>query len=247
MSIRRLLATTAAMAVAAVVLSVVTPDLSWLAGSSGDLQRAVHTAGADAVLLAGVAALAWATWTWGLLGLLLTALSVLPGVIGSLARVVAGCLLPAGARRAAALALGVGLATGTPVLVGCAASPTPAAVDLADSSTAGPVQDWPADGPVADWPAGAAGAGGAPEGPAAPDPVPVPDRPLPAPGEHVVLRGDCLWDIAADDLRRRTGHDPTDGAVAAAVRTWWLANTPVIGPDPDLLLPGQVLRPPPAL
>jgi nucleoid-associated protein YgaU len=34
--------------------------------------------------------------------------------------------------------------------------------------------------------------------------------------------------------------------VAAAVDAWWHANAAVIGPDPDLLLPGQVLRPPPA-
>jgi hypothetical protein len=30
------------------------------------------------------------------------------------------------------------------------------------------------------------------------------------------------------------------------VHAWWVANAGVIGPDPDLLLPGQVLRPPPS-
>jgi hypothetical protein len=28
------------------------------------------------------------------------------------------------------------------------------------------------------------------------------------------------------------------------VDAWWSANADVIGPDPDLLLPGQVLQPP---
>jgi hypothetical protein len=32
--------------------------------------------------------------------------------------------------------------------------------------------------------------------------------------------------------------------VAAAVQAWWRTNAAVIGPDPDLLLPGQVLQPP---
>jgi nucleoid-associated protein YgaU len=61
-------------------------------------------------------------------------------------------------------------------------------------------------------------------------------------GEHVVLRGDCLWEIA----ERRLAHDGpyTTAEVATAVHAWWQANADVIGPDPDRLLPGQVLRPP---
>jgi hypothetical protein len=235
MSTRRLLATTAAMGLAAVLLYAVTPDLAWVTDSGTDLQRAVDTVGAETVLLGGVAGLAWATWAWGLLGLLLTALSALPGAAGSLARSATRLLLPAGARRAAALALGVGLAVGAPVLTGCAA-PAPAAVELAGSpGPAVAVPDWPLpDDPAAAQPVEPATA-----------PPPVDDWPRPAAGDHVVLRGDCLWDIAAADLRARTGHDPADGAIAAAVRAWWSVNEPVIGPDPDLLLPGQVLHPPP--
>ena len=46
------------------------------------------------------------------------------------------------------------------------------------------------------------------------------------------------------DLPARVGR-PTDGReVAGAVHAWWSANAAVIGPDPDLLLPGQVLTPP---
>lgn len=90
----------------------------------------------------------------------------------------------------------------------------------------------------ADWPGG-------PETGQAGAPLPVPDWPGPAAGEHVVLRGDCLWDIARDWLTgRRPGHPVADAEIAAAVQAWWQANAAVIGPDPDLLLPGQVLRPP---
>ncbi|RBY74763.1 hypothetical protein DQ238_21105 [Geodermatophilus sp. TF02-6] len=256
MSIRRLVGTAAAMAAIAVVLRAVTPDLAWLADPGLDLPRAVDTAGADTVLLAGVAALAWAAWLWGCLGLVLTVLSALPGTAGALARAVTRRLLPAGARRAAALTLGVGLATSGPLLTACSTAPgqpAAAAVTLT-SSTQSPVADWPAPvaeqpaapGPVPDWPSPAPeSSAGATDRPPAPTAAgPGADRPAPTPGDHVVLRGECLWDIAADDLRRRSGAEPADGEVAAAVTAWWRANTDVIGPDPDLLLPGQVLRPP---
>jgi hypothetical protein len=59
-----------------------------------------------------------------------------------------------------------------------------------------------------------------------------------------VLRGECLWSIAEADLLARTGSVPTVAEVAVAVDRWWTANAAVIGDDPDLLLPGQVLRPP---
>jgi hypothetical protein len=289
MSIRRLLGTAAAMAAAAVGLRAGTPDLSAVTAAGPDLQRAVDTAGADTVLLAAVAVLAWAAWLWGAVGLTLTALSALPGAAGALAQALTRCVLPAGARRAAALALGVGLVAGGPVLAGCTtpAGALPRAV--ATASAQAPVVDRPATppaapapaterspsvptgtGPVPDWPAPVTGEqlpapvpdrpapATAEQPPAVPDrptpaavpdrptPAAVPDRPTPAADEHVVLRGDCLWDIAAGDLARRTGGTPTDAEVATAVDAWWQANAAVIGPDPDLLLPGQVLRPPPA-
>lgn len=240
MSIRRLLAAAAAMAAAAAGLRLLTPDLRAVTAAGPDLQRAVDAAGAEPLLLAGVAALAWAAWLWGALGLLLTALSALPGITGALARALARRVLPAGARRAAALALGVGLVTGGPALAACVPSPgapPPTLVAAAESSAApaGPVPDWPATPATPATPV-----------PAADPPPPVPDWPAPAEGEHVVLRGECLWTVAAADLARRTGRTPTDGEVAAAVVRWWHANAAVIGPDPDVLLPGQVLRPPPA-
>jgi hypothetical protein len=56
----------------------------------------------------------------------------------------------------------------------------------------------------------------------------------------VVRRGDSLWSITA----RHLGPGASDAEVAAEWPRWWQANRSVIGPDPDLLLPGMRLRPP---
>ena len=56
----------------------------------------------------------------------------------------------------------------------------------------------------------------------------------------VIRRGDTLWDIVAREL----GREASDAEVAAAWPLWHAANSDVIGPDPDLILPGQILRAP---
>ena len=61
--------------------------------------------------------------------------------------------------------------------------------------------------------------------------------------EVVVRRGDTLWSIAA----RHLGPDPSDAEIAQAWPAWHDANREVVGPDPDVLLPGQVLRAPRAV
>jgi nucleoid-associated protein YgaU len=59
-------------------------------------------------------------------------------------------------------------------------------------------------------------------------------------GAAVTVRpGDCLWDIT----RRQLAH-PTPNRVATDWPRWWRTNRSVIGADPDLVLPGQRLRPP---
>ena len=58
--------------------------------------------------------------------------------------------------------------------------------------------------------------------------------------EVVVRRGDSLWDIAA----RHLGADASAAEIATEWPRWHAANAAVIGPDPDLLLPGQRLLPP---
>jgi hypothetical protein len=55
-----------------------------------------------------------------------------------------------------------------------------------------------------------------------------------------VRRGDSLWLIAA----RRLGAHPRPAEIAASWPRWYAANRAVIGTDPDLILPGQVLTEP---
>lgn len=60
--------------------------------------------------------------------------------------------------------------------------------------------------------------------------------------EVVVVRGDSLWSIAA----RHLPAGSTDRQVADAVERWYATNAHVVGADPDLVRPGQVLVAPPA-
>lgn len=75
--------------------------------------------------------------------------------------------------------------------------------------------------------------------PARAGPVAAPTTPTAA-TPVVVLRGDCLWSIAARHLPPGTGP----AAVERAWRQWYSANSSIIGPDPNLVLPGQILLPP---
>ena len=235
MYVARWTATTAVMAGAAWGLHVLGAGWGELHAAAADPQRLVDTGGPDALLLAVVTALAWLCWAWGAVGLLLTAASAAPGWAGALARVLLSGLVPAGARRAAALAIGVGLTAAAPLAV-------PAGPPTVALSTAAGDQNAAAAPVLVDWPGPTTGA---PDRQTADAPAPVPDWPADAPSGRVVLRGDCLWDIARAHLAGEHPDRPVpDADVATAVQAWWQANAAVIGPDPDLLLPGQVLRPP---
>lgn len=59
-------------------------------------------------------------------------------------------------------------------------------------------------------------------------------------GEVVVRGGDSLWSIVAAAL----GPYATDVEVAQAWPEWYRANRSVIGSDPNIILPGQVLHAP---
>lgn len=80
--------------------------------------------------------------------------------------------------------------------------------------------------------------------------VVVPDRPtvgaatrytpIRSPRRVVVRPGDTLWSIARAEL----GPNCSDRAIAARWPAWYATNAAVIGPDPDQLEPGQVLKQP---
>ena len=62
----------------------------------------------------------------------------------------------------------------------------------------------------------------------------------PAERVHVVDPGDTLWDIAVTDL----GGQPDEARISAHWHRIHRLNLAVIGPDPDLIHPGQQLRMP---
>jgi hypothetical protein len=201
----------------------VTGALVWASG--GLVARVAAPGAASLADLLGLAAAAgaWAAATWLAAGVALCVLARLRGgrVLTRLSRRLAG---PAARRMAAAL-LGAGLA-GLPVWAAPAhagrlapagaTAPGPTSGDERPGVPAG----WTPDRPAAPRPAGPARAAGV--------------------GPVVVRPGDTLWDIAAAHLP----GDPTTASVAAAWPRWYAANRRAIGPDPDLLLPGQRLRPP---
>ncbi len=62
-----------------------------------------------------------------------------------------------------------------------------------------------------------------------------------AAAEVVVRRGDTLWSIVA----RHLGPSASPADIDTEWPRWWAANRDVIGPDPDVIFPGQRLLPPP--
>lgn len=72
--------------------------------------------------------------------------------------------------------------------------------------------------------------------------LPMPERavgPAHQPADQVVVvRGDSLWELAASEL----GPQATDREITERWHVVYHRNRAVIGPDPDLISPGQVLR-----
>jgi nucleoid-associated protein YgaU len=223
---------------------------------AADALRGVPVPPADA-LLAGVSALAAAGVAWLLLGVALEVLAHAPGRVGRSLAGLSAVVTPALVRRAVGVALGLGVGLG-----GSPSPPTPVravSVALEDAAQAA-VRDTVVPAAVA-APAPVGGGRGLPEPGWSPDPDPgwTPDAPVVRPqpdvtavspagrrsasdgsAEIVVRRGDSLWAIAA----RHLGPGATDAEVAAEWPRWYAANRATIGADPDLVLPGQVLRPP---
>lgn len=266
---RALLVALASLAVAAAAAFVLldTARQSWAAiGAPGPASPA------DGVLLViGTAGAFVAVW-FGL-GLALSALAGLPGAAGRVAHRASERLAPAAVRRVAAFLIGTtltaALVPGTAVASGTLVAPSRAAGAAAahalqvapDPAFAAGHSATPSapDPSFAAAPPTTSTAGDA-SAPAAPDPSWTPNRPAPARrampsvdllssrpvagrtvDEHVVVRrGDTLWDIAA----RHLGPSTSAEEVAREWPRWYAANRHVIGDDPDLLKPGQLLTPP---
>jgi nucleoid-associated protein YgaU len=198
------------------------------------------------VLLALVAVVGLLGLAWLAIGVLLEAVARVPGAVGAGAARASAALSPLVVRRVAAIVLGVGVGAsgvGAGAAVAGPARVVGTAVAGAVAPTAG--QSDGAALPDPGW-TPAPDPGWTPTTPTVrPQPdvsvvtgrraAPVEDR-----GEVVVHRGDSLWSIAA----RHLGPGATDSEVADAWPRWFAANRDVVGPDPDRLLPGQVLRAP---
>ena len=126
-----------------------------------------------------------------------------------------GC--PAPARRALLAGLGVVLAGGGALVAGpSSAAPVPSQQPIGSRTGVGPLAL-----PVPARPTGAAGV-------------------VPSPRIEVVRPGDSLWHLA----QQRSGRRASTQDVARLVERTYRANRGVIGPDPDLIRPGQRLHVP---
>jgi hypothetical protein len=213
--------------------------LGWATSGAVTVVTAPGPATFDELLALVAAGVAWAVLAWLTAGLLLCLAAGARGADGRLDRV-ARAVAPLAVRRLAALLLGLGL-VGAPLALAVPAQadhtvsaaaqqtdPTPRPVDV-------PALDrWTPDRPVA--PAATS------RQPAEPLALLVsrPHRGRVVSDHVVVRRGDTLWDIAA----RALGPDASVADIAASWPGWYAANRSAIGPDPDLILPGQRLRPP---
>jgi nucleoid-associated protein YgaU len=223
----------------------------------------------EAALDTAAAALAAVVLGWLLLGYLCVLGGRGAGVVARCSRRLSRLLLPRTVRRLLEAATGVSLlmVTATPAVAGPMLVTTPAAASgTVVTATAAPSAADPERLPSLDRPA-TTSLVLAPV-PAVPPPVlaptppsasPAPPAPVPrghlpvapstpgvtagsTPDEIVVHRGDCLWSVVS----RALGPSASDAEIAQAWPRWYAANRSVVGPDPDLLLPGQRLRAPSA-
>jgi nucleoid-associated protein YgaU len=223
--------------------------LAWAAVGLLHLPRAAARLDVLVGLAACTGAVVVATWLAVAAAVALAATAAAPASrLHRLARRIA----PAAVRRLAALALGAGLAGSTVCAAGPAAAVPTAAVTAAMATAAGvPSAPSAAPGlPRLDRPADELG-GWTPDRPAPPGPrhdggpvrlvTTAPRAGTSVVEDVVVRRDDTLWDIAA----RHLGPGASAAEIAAEWPRWHRANRDLVGPDPDLIRPGQRLTPPP--
>lgn len=201
------------------------PD-RWLApGRLATSTSMPPSASAAEALQAAATLVGWAVLTWLASCLVLAWLARLPGPVGWLAGRVAAALTPELLRRLAAVVLGAGLVA-TPAVAGAAAADPSGVVMVSAASLDRPVEPMASSGTR---PEAASGTGsGAGE-----------DAPVSGAGVRV-KPGDSLWVIAA----RALGSPASPAEIATQWPRWYAANRAVIGPDPNVLHPGQWLAAP---
>lgn len=192
-------------------------------------------------LVAGLAIVAW----WVASMLLAIAAAVLERTGSKRSAAVASRYSPVFMRRLAMAALSVQLLS---VPLANAAEPPTGPEWVPTHEVAAPAAWGPTSEPERPRPLSAMQPGWRPNAPLT-DPGPLTAQPLraaqfasPVLGDVTVLAGDTLWDIAAREL----GPDASDIEVALHWPRWYQANKAAIGENPDVLLPGQILKSPSA-
>ena len=191
----------------------------------------------DVVGLAAAVA-CWTLLGWVTLVLASTALGSIPGALGRLGAEAATRLTPVAMSSATRLALGLSVVAGpATVALPVNAAPIATRVTTLDGRAANAEVRFLPDVGRPGWIEAA-------------DTTEVKTEPAP-PGSArravatvVVEAGDCLWTIAAETLAATIGSEPSNAAVTAEWPRWYALNRAAIGADPDLLLPGMLLRAP---
>jgi resuscitation-promoting factor RpfA len=227
----------------------------WVAREGGD--QAVAS-------LCGLAL--WLTAVWLAVGVIAAFASAAPGAIGSASTTLSRLLLPTALNRLLAGAAGLSILA-TAGGVAAAATPSPAAPPAttaaipAVTAPAWPTAGQPLPAVTVGWPvtAPSSAASTPTSAPTRGHQLPVNDRAAGTAATTtnstsatststttsrptgtrvvVVLPGDSLWRIA----ERQLGPSPAATEIATAWPRWYELNRAVIGADPSLLRPGQVL------
>lgn len=209
--IRTAVACVALIAACAVACLVIGPSWHDVRSLVTSPRQAVRDAGADRVVITVAGVLLWTLCGWLALAVACCVLGAHPGRGGRLARRFGRLISPRLLRRACGVAVGVGLLQ----VVSQSMSSAPAA--YAAVTQVPPDDAATVDAAGVDWPV-------------------QPD--VSSTYLTVTVRpGDCLWSLAQAHL----GYDATTAQISAEVDRWWEANANVIGADPDLLMPGQIL------
>jgi nucleoid-associated protein YgaU len=186
---------------------------------------------------------------WLGLGMTLSALSALPGALGQDCSALADRLAPAAARKIVAFVLGTtltaALVPGTAVARTGLEAPRPGLVVAAQIAFGGLADAAPdasfrlvSDAvPAVD---GAPPPSWSPERHSSPQRRMSPERRASPTDGVAVRRGDTLWSIAAHHL----GPAATSADIDGEWHRWFAANREVIGDDPNLIVPGQLLSTP---
>jgi resuscitation-promoting factor RpfA len=252
---------------AGVLIAAIAALLGWAAGSPFETWRALMSAadtsspkaGFDQLLGSSAACAAWIGLGWLGIAAVLEVASTLPGASGRGCAAIAARTSPMLVRRIVQAVIGVSLLAG-PLSAGSAFATGPSTTTSTSMqvdrpiSAAAPMQATARSAPDAspvppslDRPATAFVASSPPPAQRTPTGavalvtgIAHRDGGDPSTDGYVVHRGDTLWDIAA----RHLGPNATAVDISRAWPAWYDANRAVIGTDPSVIRPGELLMPP---